>query len=49
MAVRYASIFAKSNAWYGIERNEKWNEMKILVWNKEDARMEWNGRFQERN
>ena len=27
----------------------KWNETEILVWNMEDARMEWNGRFQEWN
>ena len=26
-----------------------WNGTKILVWNMEDARMEWNGRFQEWN
>ena len=29
--------------------NGKWNEMEILVWNEEDARMEWNGRFEEWN
>ena len=27
--------------------NGKKNGTKILVWNMEDARMEWNGRFQE--
>ena len=27
----------------------KWNGTKISVWNMEDARMEWNGRFQEWN
>ena len=27
----------------------KWNGTEILVWNMEDARMEWNGRFQEWN
>ena len=26
-----------------------WNGPEILVWNMEDARMEWNGRFQEWN
>ena len=29
--------------------NRKWNGTEISVWNMEDARMEWNGRFQERN
>ena len=27
----------------------KWNGMEISVWNMEDARMEWNGKFQEWN
>ena len=27
----------------------EWNGMEISVWNMEDARMEWNGRFQEWN
>ena len=27
----------------------KWNGTEILVWYMEDARMEWNGRFQEWN
>ena len=27
----------------------EWNGTEILVWNIEDARMEWNGRFQEWN
>ena len=27
----------------------EWNGTKISVWNMEDARMEWNGRFQEWN
>ena len=31
-------------AQYGME-----NGMEISIWNIEDARMEWNGRFQERN
>ena len=26
-----------------------WNGMEISAWNMEDARMEWNGRFQEWN
>ena len=26
-----------------------WNGMEISIWNMEDARMEWNGRFQEWN
>ena len=34
-----------SRAWYGMERNGT----EISVWNLEDARMEWNGRFQEWN
>ena len=29
--------------------NGKWNGMEFSVWNMEDARMEWNGRFQEWN
>ena len=36
-------------AWYGMEWNGKWNGTEISVWNMEDARMEWNGRFQEWN
>ena len=32
-----------------MEWNGKWNGTEILVWNMEDARMEWNGRFQEWN
>ena len=27
----------------------EWNGMEISVWNMEDARKEWNGRFQEWN
>ena len=27
----------------------EWNGAEISVWNVEDARMEWNGRFQEWN
>ena len=34
---------------YGMEWNGKWNGTEISVWNMEDARMEWNGRFQEWN
>ena len=30
-----------------MEWNEKWNGTEISVWNMEDAKMEWNGRFQE--
>ena len=29
--------------------NGKWNGTQISVWNMEDARMEWNGKFQEWN
>ena len=29
--------------------NEKWNRTKISVWIMEDAKMEWNGRFQKWN
>ena len=32
---------------HGMEWNGKWNGTGISVWNMEDARMEWNGRFQE--
>ena len=32
-----------------MEWNGKWNGTEISVWNMEDARMEWNGRFQEWN
>ena len=32
-----------------MERKIKWNGTEILGWNLEDARMEWNGRFQKRN
>ena len=38
-----------SRAWYGMEWKMKWNGTEISVWNMEDARMEWNGRFQEWN
>ena len=38
-------VRASARAWYGME----WNGTEILVWNMEDARMEWNGRFQEWN
>ena len=30
-----------------MEWKMEWNETEISVWNMEDARMEWNGRFQE--
>ena len=29
----------------GIVWNGKWNGTEILVWNLEDARMEWSGKF----
>ena len=32
-----------------MEWKGKWNGTEISVWNMEDAWMEWNGRFQERN
>ena len=32
-----------------MEWNGKWNRTEILVWNIQDARMEWNGRLQEWN
>ena len=38
-----------NRAWYGMEWKMEWNGTEILVWNMEDARMEWNGRFQEWN
>ena len=34
---------------HGMEWNGKWNGTEILVWNMENARMEWNERFQEWN
>ena len=34
-------------AWYGMEWKTKWSENFGM--NMEDARMEWNGRFQEWN
>ena len=36
-------------AWYGMERKMEWNGTQISVWNMEEVRMEWNGRFQEWN
>ena len=38
-----------SRAWYGMEWKMEWNGTEISIWNMEDARMEWNGRFQEWN
>ena len=35
--------------WNGMENGMKWNGTEISVWNMEDARMEWNGRFQQWN
>ena len=32
-----------------MEWKMEWNGTEISVWNMEDARMEWNGRFQEWN
>ena len=32
-----------------MEWKMEWNGTEISVWNIEDARMEWNGRFQEWN
>ena len=32
-----------------MEWNRKWNGWEFLVWNMEDAKMEWNGRFQDWN
>ena len=32
-----------------MESNRQWNGTEILVWSREGARMEWNGRFQECN
>ena len=40
----YNNTESTTRAWYGIK-----NGMEIPVWNVEDARMEWNGRFQEWN
>ena len=38
-----------TRAWYGMEWKMKWNGTEISVWNMEDARKEWNGRFLEWN
>ena len=42
-------LFPSPRAWYGMEWKMEWNGTEISVWNMEDARMESNGRFQERN
>ena len=34
---------------HGMEWKMEWNGTEISVWNMEDARMEWNGRFQKCN
>ena len=34
---------------HGMEWKMEWNGTEISVWNMEDARMEWNGRFREWN
>ena len=39
----------KTRAWYGMEWKMDWSGTEISVWNMENARMEWNGRFQEWN
>ena len=36
-------------AGHGMECKMEWNRREILVWNMENARMEWNERFQEWN
>ena len=33
----------------GMVWNGRWNGTEISVWDMEDARMEWDGRFQEWN
>ena len=38
-----------TRAWYEMKSNGKRNGMENSLWNMEDARMEWNGRFQEWN
>ena len=47
------SPFFKPKFWGGFQQgmvwNGKWNGTEMSVWNKEDARMEWNGRLQEWN
>ena len=43
------SLKGVNRAWYGMEWKMEWNGTDISVWNMEDARMEWNGRFQEWN
>ena len=43
----YQQVIAR--AWYGMEWKMKWNGTEISVWNVEDTKMEWNGRFQEWN
>ena len=47
--VKNSLLCALIRAWYEMEWIGKWNGTEILVWNMEDARMEWNGRFQEWN
>ena len=43
------NIKTTTRAWYGMEWKIEWNETEVSVWNMEDARMKWNGRFQEWN
>ena len=45
----YNNIESTTRAWHRMKWKMEWNGTEILVWNMEDARMEWNGRFQEWN
>ena len=49
MKASCASILATQGYVQSMVWNGKWNGTEISVWNMEDARMEWNGRFQEWN
>ena len=42
-------MLATSRAWYGMEWKVECNGTEISECSMEDARMEWNGRFQEWN
>ena len=43
------NLESTTTAWYGMEWKVEWNGTEISVWNMEDDRMKWNGRFQEWN
>ena len=47
--VRKITYLLMPTAVFYPEHGMEWNGREIWVWNTEDARMEWNGRFQEWN